>query len=138
MEQLIRSDEASTATRLQAPENTPKASQPTRRPGRPKGSKNTPKAAATLTPELVRITGMLTALLHLIATVLSVTSLVLDGHFGHHHALQMARQCGLHLISKLRYDAALYFPSTGPYAGLGSRSQYRHKVDYDQHPVPYL
>jgi len=42
---------------------------------------------------------------------------VLDGHFGNHHALQMARQHHLHLISKLRYDAALYFPYTGPYAG---------------------
>ena len=50
---------------------------------------------------------MLTALLQLLATVLAVTSLVLDGHFGHHHALQRARQCGLHLIAKLRYDAAL-------------------------------
>ena len=31
--------------------------------------------------------------------------------------LHMARQHNLHLISKLRYDAALYFPYTGPYAG---------------------
>jgi putative transposase len=77
-------------------------------------------------------------LLHLIATVLAVTSLVLDGHFGNHHALHMARQCGLHLISKLRGDAALYFPSTGPYAGRGPRRKYGHKVDYDHLPVQYL
>jgi len=62
---------------------------------------------------------MLTTLLQLIATVLSVTYLVLDGHFGNHNALHMARQCSLHLISKLRCDAALYFPSTGPFAGRG-------------------
>ena len=81
---------------------------------------------------------MLTALLQLIATVLSVTYLVLDGHFGNHNALHMARQCGLHLISKLRCDAALYFPYTGPYAGRGPRRQYGHKVDYDHLPVQYL
>ena len=109
-----------------------------RRPGRPKGSKNSPKATASLTPELVRITAMLTALLQLIATVLSVTYLVLDGHFGNHHALYMARQCGLHLISKLRCDAALYFPYTGPYAGRGPRRKYGHKVQYDHLPVQYL
>ena len=81
---------------------------------------------------------MLTALLQLIATVLSVTYLVLDGHFGNHNALHMARQCGLHLISKLRCDAALYFPYTGPYAGRGPRRKYGHKVDYDHLPVHYL
>ena len=81
---------------------------------------------------------MLTALLQLIATVLSVTYLVLDGHFGNHNALHMARQCGLHLISKLRCDAALYFPYTGPYAGRGPRRKYGHKVDYDHLPVQYL
>ena len=81
---------------------------------------------------------MLTALLQVIATVLSVTYLVLDGHFGNHHALHMARQCGLHLISKLRCDTALYLPSTGPYAGRGPRRKYGHKVQYDHLPVQYL
>jgi hypothetical protein len=108
------------------------------RPGRPKGSKNTPKAAATLTPELVRITAMLRALLHLIATVLSVTYLVLDGHFGNHNALHMTRQCSLHLIAKLRCDAALYVPYTGPYAGRGPHRKYGHKIDYDHLPAQYL
>jgi hypothetical protein len=77
-------------------------------------------------------------LLQLIATVLSVTSLVLDGHFGNHNALQRARQCGLHLIAKLRYEAALYFPYTGPYAGRGPRRKYGSKVNYAHLPVHYL
>ena len=81
---------------------------------------------------------MLTALLQLITTVLSVTYLVLDGHFGNHNALHMARQCALHLISKLRCDAALYFPDTGPYAGRGPHRKYGCKVDYDNIPVHYL
>ncbi len=123
IEQVVRSDAEKAARKAKAAAKPPKGAQATRRPGRPKGSKNTTKAAATLTPELVRITAMLTALLQLITTVLSVTSLVLDGHFGNHNALHRARQCGLHLISKLRYDAALYFPYTGPYAGRGPRRQ---------------
>jgi putative transposase len=39
----------------------------------------------------------------------------------------MARQSNLHLISKLRYDAALYFPYTGSYAGRGPRRKYGSK-----------
>src|SRR6266567_5429498 len=50
----------------------------------------------------------------------------------------MARQSNLHLISKLRCDAALYFPYTGPYAGRGPRRKYGRKVDYDHIPEPYL
>src|SRR5439155_15786570 len=115
-----------------------KAPRATRRLGRPKGSKNKPKADGTFTPELVRITGWLAALLHLIAGVVSLTSLVLDGHFGNHNALQMARQCGLHLISKLRCDAALYLPDTGPYAGRGPRRKYGPKIDDDHLPAQYL
>jgi putative transposase len=138
IEQVVRSDAEKAASKAKADAKKQKPSTAKRRPGRPKGRKHIPKAAATLTPELVRITAMLTALLQLIATVLSVTYLVLDGHFGNHNALQMARQCGLHLISKLRCDAALYFPSTGPYAGRGPRRKYGHKVAYDHLPVQYL
>jgi putative transposase len=121
IEQVVRSDAEKAACKAKAAAKPPKGAQATRRPGRPQGSKNTPQAAATLTPELVRITAMLSALLQLIATVLSVTSLGLDGHFGNHNALHMARQCGLPLVSKLRDDAALYFPYTGPDTGRGPR-----------------
>src|SRR5215213_7012073 len=41
-------------------------------------------------------------------------------------------------ISKLRCDAALYFPYTGPYAGRGPRRKYGHKVAYDHLPGQYL
>jgi DDE superfamily endonuclease len=138
IEQVVHSDAEKAARKAKAAAKKQKLSAAKRRPGRPKGSKNSPKAAALLTPELGRITAMLTVLLHLIATVLSVTYLVLDGHFGNHNALHMARQCGLHLISKLRCDTALYFPYTGPYAGRGPRRKYGHKVAYDHLPVQYL
>ena len=138
VEQVVRSDAEKAASKAKAAAKKPKAPHAKGRPGRPKGSTNTNKAPLTLTPELVRIKAMLEALLHLITTVLAVTYLVLDGHFGNHNALHMARQCNLHLISKLRCDAALYFPYTGPYAGRGPRRKYGRKVDYDNIPETYL
>src|SRR5207249_9860446 len=107
----------------------PKAPHAKSRAGRPIGITNTNKAPLPPTPELVRIQSMLDALLRLITTVLAVTSLVLDGHFGHLNALHTLRQCPLHLIAKLRGDAALSFPSTGPSAGRGPRRTYGRKVD---------
>src|SRR4029453_2498123 len=91
-----------------------------------------------LTPELSRITARLEALLQLIAGMIPLTYLVLDGHFGNRNALHLARQPHLHLISKLRHDAALYFPDTGPYAGRGPHRKYGDKVDYEHLPEGYL
>ena len=127
IEQVVRSDAEKAASKAKAAAKKPKAPRATRRLGRPKGSKNTPKADGPFTPELVRITSWLDALLHLVAGVV-LTYLVLDKHKKNHNALQMARQCGLHLISKLRCDAALYLPYTGPAAGRGPRRKYGHKV----------
>jgi len=138
VEQVVRSDAEKAASKAKAAAKKVKAPSAKRRPGRPKGSKNKPKADGTLTPELGRIAGWLDALLHLIAGLIPLTYLVLDGHFGNHNALQMARQSHLHLISKLRYDAALYFPYTGPYAGRGPQRKYGDKVAYDDLPMQYL
>src|SRR6266516_924079 len=138
VEQVVRSDAEQAASKAKAAAKKSKAPCAKRRPGRPKGSTNTPKADVTFTPELVRITSWLEALLQRIAGVVSLPYLVLDGPFGNHNALQMARQSNLHLIAKLRYDAALYFPYTGSYAGRGPRRKYGSKVDYDHMPVSYL
>jgi putative transposase len=138
VEQVVRSAAEKAASKAKAAAKQQPPATAKRRPGRPKGSKNTPKADVTLTPELWRITGWLEALLQLIAGVVSLAYLVLDGHFGNHNALQMARQNNLHLISKLRCDAALYFPYTGPYAGRGPRRKYGRKVDYTHMPEKFL
>jgi hypothetical protein len=138
VEQVVRSDAEKAASKAKAARRKQTPSTAKRRPGRPKGSKNQPKADATDTPELQRITGMLDGLLHLIAGVIPLTYMVLDGHFGHYNAVQMARQHHLHLISKLRCDAALYVPYTGPYAGRGPRRKYGDKVDYDNLPISSL
>jgi hypothetical protein len=138
VEQVVRSEAEKATSKAQAAAKQQKPSTPPRRLGRPKGSRTKPKAEVTRTPELSRITAMLDALLQLIAGLIPLTYLVLDGHFGNHNALQMARQSHLHLISKLRYDAALYFPYAGPYAGRGPHRKYGDKVDYDDLPVQYL
>ena len=44
----------------------------------------------------------------------------------------MVSQCGLHLISKLRTDAALYYPPTTPYKGRGRRSIYGDRFNPQQ------
>jgi putative transposase len=138
VEQVVRSAAEKAASKAKAAAKKPTAPCAKRRPGRPKGSKNKPKADGTFTPELGRIASWLDALLHLIAGLIPLTYLVLDGHFGNHHAVQMARQNNLHLISKLRCDAALYFPYAGSYAGRGPHRKYGDKVDYDALPGHYL
>jgi hypothetical protein len=114
VEQVVRSAAEKAISKAKAAAKKPKAPCAPRRPGRPKGSKNKAKTDRTFTPELWRLPGWLDALLTLIAGDVSLTSLGLDGHFGNHNALQMARQSNLHLMSKLRCDAALSFPYTGP------------------------
>src|SRR5256884_5244533 len=73
VEQVVRSDAEKAASKAKAASKKAKAPCAPRRPGRPKGSKNTSKADGTCTPELLRITGWLDALLHLLAGVVSVT-----------------------------------------------------------------
>src|SRR5262245_27455479 len=138
VEQVVRSAAEKAASRAKAAAKQQSSSTPARRPGRPQGSRNKPKADVPLTSELSRLTALLDALLKRIAGVIPLTYLVLDGHFGNHNALHMARQSHLHLISKLRYDAALYFPYAGPYASRGPRRKYGSKVEYGNLPAQYL
>lgn len=106
--------------------------------GRPQGSRNKNRREVELKPYLSRIQTMLTKLLALIGLDLKVSYCVLDGAFGHNFALQMVRQCSLHLISKLRADAALYLPYTGPQKKRGARKKYGQKLDYAHLPEQYL
>jgi hypothetical protein len=57
---------------------------------------------------------MLEAFLTRLAGSLAWTYLVLDGHCGHRNAWHIARHSHLHLLSKRRCEAALYFPDVGP------------------------
>jgi putative transposase len=134
VEQVVRTPEEQAAVRAKA------AAKPAakRKPGRPKGSATKAKTTVELTPELTRIQTMIRTLLVRIGTLLRLTYLVVDGHFGNNAALQMALQCNLHLISKLRSDSALYLPYDGPYAGRGPRRIYGDKIDPRALPERYL
>ncbi len=135
VEQVVRSEvEKAAAKAKKAAKKKAKKS----KPGRPKGSKNRDKTTVTLTPELTRIQQMVQKLLALMLDKLRIHHLVMDGKFGNNNALQMTRQCGLHLLSKLRRDSALYFRYDGPYAGVGAPRKYGDKIDYDRIPVKYL
>lgn len=128
------------AERTVAPRRRPKPAAPAtpRRRGRPKGTKTTDKTAVPLTPELQRIKSHVQDLQRTIGGVVPLTYLALDGHFGNNAALQMVRQCDLHIISKLRADAALYLRYDGPYAGRGPHRKYGEKLDYAALPERYL
>ncbi len=138
LEQVVRTEEEKAAAKVKAAAKQTKPPAPKRKPGRPKGSTNKPKAEATLSPELQRIRTMLQAQRQLIADEIPLVYLAMDGHFGNSPTLQMVRACDLHLISKLRSDAALYFAYAGPYQGRGPRRKYGTKLDIDAIPAQYL
>ena len=80
---------------------------------------------------------MLSALLSTMGGTIPLEYLLLDGKFGHNAAVQMTRQMGLHLVSKLRNNAALYFIYDGPQKQCGPRRRYGAKIDYQAIPDKY-
>jgi putative transposase len=106
--------------------------------GRPKGSKNKKDEKPTLSAELLRIQPVLQAFLAVLKGVLSLSYLVLDGHFGNYPSAWMVRQTSLHLISKLRWDAALYEPFSGKYRGRGPHPKYGDKLNVHKMKKKYL
>lgn len=134
-----KEEETSPSKKKHAEAEAKKASKsPKRKPGRPKGSKNKDKKNPDLSPYLRFIKTHLKGLIQTMGTTLPLTYLVLDGAFGHNDALQMTRQCKMHLISKLKSNSALYFPYQGPQKKRGQRRIYGTKIDYDNIPHTYL
>jgi len=138
IEQVVRSEAEKAASHAKAAAKAASKSGEPRKPGRPKGSKTKATADVILSPELQRIQAMLNAQLKLMAGRIPLAYLILDGHFGNHPAWHMVRQCGLHLISKLRCDSALYLPYAGPYQGHGPHRKYGDKLAYRQLPASCL
>ena len=133
MEQTIRPKKQKTSTKKRKTKTK-------RKRGRPKGSKNKNHREIVLPPHLQLIQTHLKSVLAMVGSRISIKYLLLDGAFGNNNALQMTVRCGLHLISKLRHDAALYLPyvyekeKTGP----GGRKKYGEKVKYNQIDPAYL
>jgi hypothetical protein len=119
-----------------APEEPKQTSTTTR--GRPKGSKNQNRRDVALSPYLLFVQDTVKRLLVLVGDRIQSMYFVFDGAFGQNDALQMVRQTGLHLISKLRHDSALYLPYDGPYSGRGKPKKYGDKLNYSAIPDEYL
>ena len=134
MEQVVKEEEEQADKK----KSGKKVKKQAKKRGRPKGSKNKNRRDVELKPYLVHIQTMLKGLLTLIGGDLRVIYCVMDGAFGNNNALQMVRQCSLHLISKLRCDAALYFPYEGPQKKRGANKKYGDKLNYDHIPDKYL
>jgi putative transposase len=134
VEQTVRSEAEKAVCKAKKEARKVKSAEAKRKRGRPKGSKNKDKSEAMLNPELLRIQKMVKALLVRISPLLHPVYLAMDGHFGNYPAFHMVRQCGLHLISKLRWDAALCFL----FDGNGHRCKYGKRVDYTHIPDKYL
>jgi hypothetical protein len=130
MTQVVRSTEEKAASK--AKKEAKKVAAQTsekRKRGRPKGSKNKSKKEVVLNPELLRIQTALKSLLETIGKYISLTYVVLDGHFGNYPSAYMVRETGLHLISKMRTDAALYFPFDGEHKKPGPKPKQGDKID---------
>ena len=106
--------------------------------GRPKGSKNKDKVNVNLPAHLLFIKMMITLVLNILLPGMSIQYLLLDGAFGNNNSLQMARMCGLFLISKLRADSALYFLYEGEQNKRGRKRKYGEKIDYKKIPKEYF
>ena len=106
--------------------------------GRPKGSKNKNHRDVALNPEMMQVQDMLRKLLALMKNHFKASYFVYDGAFGNNAAVQMTQQVGLHLISKLQRNSALYFLWDGTYSGKGRPPVYGERVEYDALPAKYL
>lgn len=139
VKQTIRSEAEKAAIRKRKEKSAKKSKQKQSKPlGRRKGSLNKDKTKLELSPELLRINELLKLLLKLTRIFGRVKYLALDGHFGHHQAVLMARENDLHLISKLRRDAALFEKYKGEYRGHGPKKRYGEQLNYAQLSKKYL
>ena len=127
MEQVVRGEASHPLKQKVSPVS--KTSETKGKPGRPKGSKNRNKTDFVLNDTLKQIQSMLKRVLATIAGGLNIRYFLLDGYFGNNQTLQMVRGFGLHLISKLRRDAALSLPPATPYPGRGRPAIYGEKFN---------
>jgi putative transposase len=139
-EQVLRTEaeKAQAKQRQQQRQERKKKPGPRRPKGRPAGSKNKNKADPPLSPELVRIQAQMRNVCKRVQKRLCVRFIVMDGHFGNHPACQMVRQVDLHLISKLRADAALYREPSALQRQMRPRLKYGDRLGFTALPAEWL
>ncbi len=136
-EQVVRTEEEKAAAqqRRQARRKSRDPKAPPKKAGRPRGQKNRSQARVTLSPELSRIQTWGRQVMQAVGTKVGVRYFVLDGHFGNRPAYQMVQELGLHLISRLRRDAALYREPTSAQKQRRPNLKYGDKLDYQALPT---
>lgn len=136
--QIVKSAEEKAASKAKAVAKKVKKSGEPKKKGRPKGSKNKDKQAVVLNPELLRVQENLRNLAKTVGTTIPLKYLAMDGHFGNYPSAFMVRQEDLHLISKMRCDAALCLAFEGTHKGPGRKPLYGEKIDVYQMAPKYL
>ena len=136
--QIVKSAAEKAASQAKAEAKKVKKSAEKKKRGRPKGSKNKDKQEVELNPELLRIQDALQSLLKTIGNVMSLKYVAMDGHFGNYPSAWMVRQVKLHLVSKLRSNAALYPAFEGEHIGKGPKPKYAAKIDFHKMDAKYL
>tara|TARA_B110000211_G_C14043553_1_gene537883 strand:- start:298 stop:1605 length:1308 start_codon:yes stop_codon:yes gene_type:complete len=106
--------------------------------GRPPGSVNKNNRDVVLNAEMTQVKSMLEKVIVIIGQKIKPVYFVYDGAFGNNTAIQMTTQVGMHLISKLRNNSALYLKFTGEYPGKGRPTMYGERIDYKNIPSEYL
>jgi len=105
--------------------------------GRPKGSKNRNSSE-------IRLEGLFKVVSWYLKTITKVIKLpqlryfVYDGAFGNNAGIQAVKRANLHLISKLRKNATLYFRFTGEQKGRGRKRMYGELIEYENIDKKYL
>ena len=138
--QIVKSVEEKAASKAKAEAKKVKVKETgeKKKRGRPKGSKNKDKQAVILNSELLRIQKALKSLLETVGSILSLKYVAMDGHFGNYPSAYMVRQANLHLISKLRCNAALYLAFEGEHSGPGPKPKYGPKIDVRKLEAKFL
>jgi putative transposase len=136
--QIVKSAAEKAASQAKAEAKKVKKSAEKKKRGRPKSSKNKDKQEVVLNPELLRIQDALISLLKTIGSVMSLKYVAMDGHFGNYPSAWMVRQVKLHLVSKLRSNAALYPAFEGEHQGKGPKPKYAAKIDFHKMDAKYL
>jgi putative transposase len=124
MEQIIRQDAQESAPKAVVAKNNKK--------GRPKGSKNKNREAVKLSAFQTQLQGCIRQALNLIGDTVPLKYFVYDGALGNTGGVQMVRQTGLHVISKLRHDSELYLPFSGEQKSRGKPRKYGDRLTLDK------
>ncbi len=135
--QIIKSAEEKAASKAKAEAKKIKPVDEKKKRGRPKGSKNKDKQAVVLNAELSRIQTALKRFIATLGAFITLRYVALDGHFGNYPSAWMVRQENLHLISKLRSNAALKTTFVGKHSGPGPKPKYGAKIDVRKLDIHY-